>query len=67
MVLRRKSHLLINGVFNNVFEGELSRLGEQYIFSVEVLSERVDIVNFDRVRPPVFIEVGPIFQRFFSG
>ena len=50
---------MINGVFKHIFELQLFGFEGHCIFSVEAVSERVDIFNFNRGRISVVVVVSP--------
>ena len=62
MVLRSKYRFVINDVFKHIFELQLFGFEGCCIFSVEAVSERVDIFNFNRGRISVVVVVSPILQ-----
>ena len=65
MVLRSKYRFVINGVFKHIFELQLFGFEGHCIFSVEAVSERVDIFNFNRGRISIVVVVSPISQVLF--
>ncbi len=65
MVLRSKYRSVINGVFKHIFELQLFGIEGHCIFSVEAVSERVDIFNFNRGRISVVVVDSPISQVLF--